>query len=77
MKEPKDLVTIATFENQIEASVAKGALEAEGIRAFVPEETLTMVGVNRSVPHQPWAELKVRASDRDRAVEVLKRVGHR
>lgn len=76
--EPPDeeFVTVATFENQIEASVARGALEAAGIRAFVPEET-RMFGLNRTVLHQPWAELKVKASDRDRAVEALKGAGNR
>lgn len=67
----EEFVTVATFENQIEASVARGALEAAGIRALVPEET-RMFGLNRTVLNQPWAELKVKASDRDRAVEVLK-----
>jgi hypothetical protein len=72
-KEPPDeeFVTVATFENQIEASMARGALEAVGIRAIVPEET-RMFGLNRSVLHQPWAELKVKLSDRDRAFEALK-----
>jgi Putative prokaryotic signal transducing protein len=72
----EEFVTVATFENQIEASVARGALEAAGISAFVPEET-RMFGINRSVLHQPWAELKVKASDRDRAVEALSAAGHR
>ncbi len=77
-KEPPDeeFVTVATFANLIEASAARGALEAESIPAVVPEET-RMFGLNRSVLHQPWAELKVKASDRDRAVEALKRAGHR
>ena len=72
----EELVTVATFENQIAASVVRGALEAAGIRAFVPEET-RMFGLNRSVLHQPWAELKVKASDHDRAVEALRVGGHR
>jgi hypothetical protein len=73
---PEELVTVATFENQIAASVARGALEAAGIRAFVPEET-RMFGFNQTVLHQPWADLKVKASDRDRAVEALREAGHR
>jgi hypothetical protein len=32
------LVTIATFETEFEASLARGALEAIGIRALVPGE---------------------------------------
>src|SRR5262249_17534297 len=76
--EPPDeeFVTVATFENQIEASVARGALEAAGIHAFVPEET-RLFGLNRSVLHQSWAELKVKASDHDRALEALRAAGHR
>ena len=70
----EDFVTVATFENQIEASVARGALEAEGIPAFVPVEVRGSYNVSR--PYSPWAELKVRASDQDRAIEMLKRVGH-
>ena len=72
----EEFVTVATFENQIEASVARGALEAAGIRAFVPEEN-RMFGLNRSVLHQPWAELKVKASDHDRAIKALRGAGHR
>src|SRR5207245_2707500 len=70
----EELVTVATFENQIEASVARGALEAEGIPAFVPIEVRGSYNVSR--PYSPWAELRVRADDRDRAIEMLKRAGH-
>ena len=71
----EEFVTVATFENQTEASVAKGALEAEGIPAFVPLEVPGSYNVSR--PYAPWAELKVRPSDQDRAIEMLKRAGHR
>ncbi|MGH9315586.1 MAG: DUF2007 domain-containing protein [Thermoanaerobaculia bacterium] len=70
-----ELVTVATFQNMFDASVARGALEAEGLPAFIPGESLgafSQVG-----PRQIWAELKVRASDRDRAVELLRQAGHR
>jgi len=78
-KEPlaDELVTVATFENQVEASVARGALEAEGIPAFVPEEHVGSFALNRSVPQLTWSELKVRPSDRNHAVEILRRAGHR
>jgi hypothetical protein len=72
--EAEEFVTVATFENQIEASVARGALEAEGIPTFVPIEVRGSYNVSR--PYSPWAELKVRAGDRDRAIQVLKRAGH-
>ena len=73
---PEEFITVATFANLIEASVARGALEAAGIRAFVPEET-RMFGLNRSVLHQPWVGLKVKVSDYDHAVEALRMAGLR
>jgi len=72
----EELVTVATFENGLEASVARGALEAQGIPAFVPGETTGVFAVDRSVPPLTWAELKVRPGDRKRAVEALKQAGH-
>lgn len=72
---PDDLVTIATFPNSMEASVARGALEAAGIPAFVPDENRGVFARDFSTGPPKWAELKVRVSDRDRATEVLKEVG--
>jgi hypothetical protein len=69
----EELVAIATFENDVEASVAKGALEAEGIPASVPEKSLGAFMVYGSLR----AELKVRACDRDRAIRTLRLAGHR
>jgi putative signal transducing protein len=74
---PEELVTVATFESTVEASVARGALEAAGIPAFVPGETVGVFALSRSVPPGSWAELKVRPGDRERAVKVLKQAGHR
>jgi hypothetical protein len=54
------LITIATFETELEASFARGALEAIGIRALVPGESS--------------GELKVFESDRDRALVELRRL---
>jgi hypothetical protein len=66
MREDDALVTIATFETEFEASLARGALEAIGIPALVPSEaggTLTGMysgtGLGRT-------GLKVFESDRDR-----------
>ncbi len=73
----EELITVATFENTLEAAIARGALEAEGIPAFVPRETVGVFAPNRSAPPASWAELKVRPQDRERAVEALKRAGHR
>jgi hypothetical protein len=71
------LVTIATFPTAIEASIARGALEAAGIPAFVPDEAVGSFAIRRSVPQQTLSELKVRAGDRDRAVKLLEQAGHR
>ncbi len=46
---PEDLVTVATFENTVETSVARGALEAAGIPAFVPRSSWSGLGTG-SVP---------------------------
>jgi len=65
------IVTLATFETEFEASLARGALEAIGIRAMVPGEqfgTYARSGRAREV------ELKVFESDRDRAIVELRRL---
>jgi uncharacterized Zn finger protein (UPF0148 family) len=75
--EVEELVTIATFADAFEASMARGALEAEGIPAFVPTDSFGSFGSGPRTSNRPWAELKVRASDRARAVELLKQADHR
>jgi hypothetical protein len=65
------LVTIATFNTGLEASLAKGALEAVGIRAFIPNEGLGMVSRNRGAIAAE--ELKVFARDTERARAILRR----
>ena len=69
------LVTVATFATGLDASVARGALEAEGIRAYVPSEPLRTIARTR-VP-APTTALRVRTSDRVRAMEVLERAARR
>ncbi len=66
------LVTIATFESGVEASLARGALEAIGIRAYVPGEAQGMYSLNRGGAASPT--LQVFASDRDRALVELRRM---
>ena len=66
------IVTLATFETEFEASLARGALEAIGIRAMVPgEEAATYV---RRVRGFRGVELKVFERDRDRAAVELRRL---
>ena len=66
------LVIIASFSTDFEASLAKGALEAAGIEAFVPSETLGTFSRNRGGIHV--GVLQVFESDRDRAVAELRRM---
>jgi hypothetical protein len=73
---PRDdeaLVTIATFETELEASFARGALEAIGISALVPHEWGSgFSGLYSGGARQ--AELQVFESDRDRALVELRRL---
>ncbi len=73
-EEDQQFVTVATFGNMFDASIARGALEAEGVKAFVPGEALG--AFSQVPPRELWVELKVGASDRDRAVKLLKQAGH-
>ena len=66
------LVTVATFESSVEASLARGALEAIGITAFIPGESLGVFSRNRGGPAA--IELQVRASDGPQAMAELKRL---
>ena len=67
------LVTIATFETELEASFARGALEAIGIRALVPGEWGgSLSGMYGGMPHR--TALQVFESDRDRAIVELRRL---
>ena len=63
------LITIATFEDGIEARLARGALEAIGIRALVPENGHSRLGL-ALVP----ASLQVFQSDSVRALTELRRM---
>ncbi len=68
-------VVVATFASLTEASLARGALEAAGIPAFVPGEDVRMCNFK----HPEWgsaaAEILVRPEDRERALEFLKLAG--
>jgi hypothetical protein len=65
-------VTIATFPTTFEASLARGALEAIGIAAFVPGEELGTFSRYRG--GLAFSELQVFASDRERALSELHRM---
>jgi hypothetical protein len=65
------LVTIATFETEFEAGLARGALESIGVRAWVPGEAASNSSRVRAFGR---SELKVFESDRDRALTELRRM---
>jgi hypothetical protein len=62
----EELVTVATFPEPMEATVARSALEAAGIDAYLRGEV-----ANSMVPVAFAAELQVRAEDEAAAREVL------
>ena len=67
------LVTIATFDTVLEASLARGALESIGIKAMVLGEPFGFFNPYRdTVPQQ--AGLQVFETDRDRAIVELRRL---
>ena len=59
-----------------QASIAKTALVAAGISAFVPAET-AVAPVNRTGSELMFAALEVHAADRERALDILKHASHR
>ena len=70
MRNDDALVTIAVFDTVFDASLARGALEAAGIRALVPEETLVRSRANFEFA----ASLQVFESDRAQAAVALRRM---
>jgi len=73
MSRDEALITIATFETEIEASFARGALEAIGISALVPGEwSGSFTGLYGG--SRRGADLQVFESDRDRALVELRRL---
>lgn len=70
MLNDEPLVTIAVFDSVIEASLARGALEAAGIRALVAEESSARL---RGTYFSPAGRLQVLESDREGALLELRR----
>ncbi|HEX2452858.1 MAG TPA: DUF2007 domain-containing protein [Vicinamibacterales bacterium] len=65
---PDDLLVIATFINNIDAELARGALEAAGIESLIRADDC---GGTRPHMWMGGIELLVRAEDADRAREIL------
>ena len=63
------IVTLATFDTEFEAALARGALEAIGIRARCPAKTPARTFAARRVFQ--GVELKVFETDRERAAVEL------
>jgi hypothetical protein len=72
MHDDDALVTVATFSSNLEASLARGALEAAGIRAVVPNEALGTLSRQRG--GAVVEELRVFEADRERALVALRRL---
>jgi len=72
--DPDALVTIATFETELEASFARGALQAVGISALVPTESQGTFSGLYGRTGLGRAELKVFETDRERALAELRRM---
>jgi len=67
-KDDETLVTLAEFDTRFEAGLARGALEALGIRVLVPEEHISRAS------HAGPARLQVFDRDRERALTELRRL---
>ena len=69
------IVTVAVFDTEFEASLARGALESIGIQALVPAETSgSITGLYSGRLPGTVTELKVFESDLDRARVELRRM---
>lgn len=65
-----EVVTIATFDNQIDAFVAMGRLEAEGIQATLADMHIVQMDVLYNIA-VGGIKLQVHAADRQRAQAIL------
>lgn len=65
-----ELVTVAEYDNVNDAYVLKSRLEAEGIRVFIKNETISSV-----LPSMSWAlggvKVQVNLHDGHRAYDIL------
>jgi hypothetical protein len=64
------VVTIATFDNQIDAFVALGRLQAEGVEAFLADQNLVQMDVLYNIA-VGGIKLQVNEDDRVRAEWIL------
>lgn len=71
----ENLVTIITFTYAHEITIIRGKLESEGIDCFVQDELTAQVNPLYSNAIG-GVKLKVRESDAERAIEILKEGGY-
>jgi hypothetical protein len=69
MKHP-NIVTVQVFSSEIEANIAKGALEANNIEAVVLTDDAG--GMNPSLAYTNGVRLAVREEDVKKAQKILK-----
>ncbi len=65
-----NLITIATFGNSVEASLAKQLLESEGIPAFIIDDHTASMAWHLTIA-LGWIKLKVLQSDVNNAIDIL------
>jgi Putative prokaryotic signal transducing protein len=69
--EANPFVTVATYSDLAAAHLARTCLEAAGLDSYVAEEDIALM---TQLDHSAvgGVKLKVRASDRDEALEILR-----
>jgi hypothetical protein len=72
--ESEEGVTVATFANSFEAEIACGALHAAGIPAEIPLETAHL---KNPFAAGRYVEIRVFERDREEALKILRRAGHK
>lgn len=71
--DPNELVTIETFQNEIEAELTKEHLKSEGIKSFIFKDDCG--GTRPHMQLTAGVELKVRQTDYSQASGILKSFG--
>jgi hypothetical protein len=69
-----ELVTIASFHSALEAEMAKGYLEAQGVEATFADENVNRIA-NHLQPMIGGVKLQVRQEDAERARFLLAQAG--
>jgi len=65
-----DLVVVKTFNNEIEANIVKGRLEAEGIQSLI-EGGNVIPYLSFFTPGRKGVQLKVFIKDKEKALKLI------